>query len=165
MASKKKRESKGMPVIMIIAIVVILIVGIVVGIKIKNKNDINDIKQNNESTNSENEVQSYVEEFEDGIKINKSNKLNEAKQIDGLTISNIQLATKDGMTTLLADVTNNSQAKTELKVIQITLLDQEGEELVTVTGVIESLDINATTQLNIAMTSDYVNAYDFSIKK
>ncbi len=121
-------------------------------------------KTNGNVANGEgNTSNSYVEEIEDGVKINKSTKLNEAKEIDGLTIANIQLTTESGMTTLLADVTNHSSAKTEVKSIEITLLNEDGAELTKVTGIINALDVGESTQLNIAMTSDYVNAYDFKV--
>ena len=67
------------------------------------------------------------------------------------------------MTTLLADVTNNTGSKTEVQTVDITLLDNNGQELTTVTGIISELEAGATTQLNIAMTSDYINAYDFKV--
>ena len=66
---------------------------------------INVNKKDAQPTSTEDE--SYVQEMNDGISINKSTKLNEAKLVNGLLISNIQLTEKDGMTTLLADVTNN----------------------------------------------------------
>ena len=67
------------------------------------------------------------------------------------------------MTTLLADVINNTGSKTEVQTVDITLLDNNGQELTTVTGIISELEAGATTQLNIAMTSDYINAYDFRV--
>ena len=67
------------------------------------------------------------------------------------------------MTTLLADVINNTGSKTEVQTVDITLLDNDGQELTTVTGIISELEAGATTQLNIAMTSDYINAYDFKV--
>ncbi len=115
------------------------------------------------SPGQNNTVDSYVEEIESGVKINKSTKLNEAKDINGLLITNIQLTTESGMTTLLADVTNNTGSKTEVQTVDITLLDNNGQELTTVTGIISELEAGATTQLNIAMTSDYINAYDFKV--
>ena len=48
--------------------------------------------------------------------------------------------------------------------MQITLLDYEGNELTTVPGIIKELEVGETTQLNISLTSDYVNAYDFRVK-
>ena len=83
--------------------------------------------ENNISNTNQNETtQGYVEEIEPGVKINKSTKLNEAKDVNGLLITNIQLTTESGMTTLLADVTNNTGAKTEVQTVDITLLDNIG---------------------------------------
>lgn len=67
------------------------------------------------------------------------------------------------MTNLLADVTNKSNSKTGIKTLKITLLDIDGNELTTVTGIVNELEVNASTQLNISMTSDYINAYDFRV--
>ena len=120
-------------------------------------------KEEELNQNQSSSQESYVEEIEDGIKINKSTKLNEAKEIDGLQISNIQLTTEGGMTTLLADVTNNSGAKTPVKQIEITLVREDGSEIAKITGIINELEVGATTQLNISTTSDYVEAYDFLV--
>ena len=143
---------------MIIILLIILIIALI-SINKNNKNP-----EKNISNGEENKVESYVEEIETGLKINKSTKLNEAKEVQGLKITNIQLSTKDGMTTLLADVINNSGTKTALKTVEITLIDKEGNELTKVTGIIDSLDVGESKQLNIGMTSDYVNAYDFKVE-
>lgn len=89
--------------------------------------------------------------------------MTEDKKIGNLTISNIQLTTKSGMTTLLADVVNEGTTKTELKMIGVNLLNEKGETLTSVTGVIDALEPGASSQLNIAMTSNYINAYDLEI--
>lgn len=158
----KKRKINKNQVIRIIILLIVIIIGIVICISLLNlKQDINNNVTGND-TNEEKE--SYVEEIENGIKINKSNKLNEAKSVDGLLITNIQLTTKDGMTTLLADVSNNSAQKSNLKMIEIILLDKDGKELTRVNGIIDELEVNEKTQLNIAMTSDYIEAYDFKVE-
>ena len=153
----KKGRNKRLLIAGIIILIIIVIV-LVVYLQ-KNKNLENE--GNGENTNSTTE--SYVEEIEDGIKINKSTKLNEAKEVDGLTIANIQLTTEGGMTTLLADVTNNSGVATQVKPIEITLVREDGTEIAKVTGVINALGVGETTQLNISTTSDYVDAYDFIV--
>lgn len=157
---RKNKKTKGVQLWMVLVIIVVIIIGIL--LVVQNNNKKQEVSGDTEQTASKKE--GYVEEIEDGVKINKSSKLNEAKEIDGLMITNIQLTTKDGMTTLLADVTNNSGVKTEVKPVQITLLKQDGSELVTVTGIIDKLDVGGTTQLNIAMTSNYIEAYDFQVK-
>ena len=155
--NKKKNVLK--PFILLIIILLIILIIAIISINKNNKNP-----EKNISNGEENKVESYVEEIETGLKINKSTKLNEAKEVQGLKITNIQLSTKDGMTTLLADVINNSGTKTALKTVEITLIDKEGNELTKVTGIIDSLDVGERKQLNIGMTSDYVNAYDFKVE-
>ena len=154
--SKKQNNYKSKRMLLIAIILVFLIICIIFFTQRNNENNISNTNQN-ETT------QGYVEEIEPGVKINKSTKLNEAKDVNGILITNIQLTTESGMTTLLADVTNNTGSKTEVQTVDITLLDNNGQELTTVTGIISELEAGATTQLNIAMTSDYINAYDFKV--
>lgn len=156
--SKQKRNRSILAIILIIIVIVIAIV--VFANLFKEDSPVANRNVNNSNTSSE----SYVEELGDGIVINKSRPLNTSKEVSGFTISNIQLTTKDGMTTLLADVKNNTGAKTSLKTVEITLLDYNNEELVTVKGIINEMDAGASTKLNISMTSDYVNAYDFKVE-
>lgn len=154
---KQKKNSKMAKAIITLLIIILAIIGIV--FLVKNNNKENEQNQNNETTTRP----SYVEEIDSGVKINKSTKLNEAKEVSGYQITNIQLTTESGMTTLLADVTNNTGNKTRVQMVDITLLDEEGKELTTVTGIIDELEAGEKTQLNIAMTSDYINAYDFRV--
>lgn len=155
---KEKRKNNKRVVILLIIVVFLII--LVTFLFSKNVDE-----QNNENVAKVNNVEeSYVEEIEAGVKINKSTKLNEAKEVNGLLVTNIQLTAESGITTLLADVTNNTGNRTEAKVVNITLLDYEGQELTTVTGIIKELNVGETTQLNISLTSDYVNAYDFRVE-
>ena len=158
-----KRNRKNNLIKFILIIIVLIIISIIIALVLNRNKDKEQINSNNETNTLKEE--SYIEEIEDGVKINKSSKLNEVKEINGLLITNIQLTTKDGMTTLLADVQNNSGVKTDVKTLQITLLNKDGSELTTVTGIVNGLEIGETTQLNIAMTSDYVNAYDFRVSE
>lgn len=157
--NNQKNKKIQLWMVFVLIIVVIIGVGIILVVQNNKKQETPD-----DTAQTDIKKEGYVEEIEDGVKINKSSQLNEAKEIDGLMITNIQLTTKDGMTTLLADVTNHSGAKTEIKPVQITLLKQDGSELVTVTGIIDKLEVGGTTQLNIAMTSNYIEAYDFQVK-
>ena len=157
---KNKKKITLNPLIILIVIAVIIAIIVIININNNNNKTENITPQGQEEQNTE----SYVEEIETGLKINKSTKLNEAKEVQGLKITNIQLSTKDGMTTLLADVINNSGTKTSLKTVEITLIDKEGNELTKVTGIVDSLDVEDSKQLNIGMTSDYVNAYDFKVE-
>ena len=151
-----RNNKKGTKNVIIFIIIVLLVILLLFLIQRNNsKNNVNEGNNQNEN--------SYIQEIEPGVKINNSTKLNEAKDVDGLLVTNIQLTTESGMTTLLADVTNNTGTVTNVQTVDITLIDYNGNELTTVTGIIDALEVGATTQLNIAMTSDYINAYDFRI--
>ena len=113
---------------------------------------------------TEEKVEEYVERLEDGTKLNTSDKLNSEKNVQGLKITNTQLTTKDGRTVLLADVTNNTGKDMDVTLIDITLKDAKGNEIVTVGGILSPMKAGETIQLNNGMTLDYANAYDFEIK-
>ena len=152
MASKHAKRRKELKVIVAFIVVFILVlIAIII--------NVNNIDAQPTSTEDE----SYVQEMDDGISINKSIKLNEAKLVNGLLISNIQLTEKDGMTTLLADVTNKTEQKTELKKLKIVLLDESGNEIATMTAFINAINAGETTQLNTSTTSNYIKAYDFNV--
>ena len=139
-------------VVAIILILISIIIFVVISINNKNKHEIKGEEEN-----------SYVEEISDGIKINKSTKLNEAKLVNGLLISNIQLTESDGMTTLLADVTNKTDQKTSLKKLKIILLDKDGKEISSMIAFLNDINAGETTQLNASTTSNYIKAYDFKV--
>ena len=152
MANKHAKRRKELKVI-VAFIVVFIIVLIAIIIKVN--------KKDAQPTSTEDE--SYVQEMNDGISINKSTKLNEAKLLNGLLISNIQLTEKDGMTTLLADVTNKTEQKTELKKLKIVLLDESGNEIATMMAFVNAINAGETTQLNASTTSNYIRAYDLQV--
>ena len=147
--AKRKNELK--VIVAFIVVFIIVIIAIIINVNKKEK----------QQTLTEDE--SYVQEMDDGISINKSIKLNDAKLVNGLLISNIQLTEKDGMTTLLADVTNKTEQKTELKKLKIVLLDESGNEIATMTAFINAINAGETTQLNASTTSNYIKAYDFKV--
>lgn len=152
MASKHAKRRKELKVIVaFIVVFIIVLIAIIINVN----------KKDAQPTSTEDE--SYVQEMDDGISINKSIKLNEAKLVNGLLISNIQLTEKDGMTTLLADVTNKTEQKTELKKLKIVLLDESGNEIAAMTAFINAINAGETTQLNTSTTSNYIKAYDFNV--
>ena len=52
---------------------------------------------------------------------------------------------------------------TKAQTIEITLVNEDGSEIAKVTGILNTMKAGESTQLNIATTSDYVNAYDFKV--
>ncbi len=152
MANKHAKRRKELKVIVAFTVVfIIVLIAIIINVN----------KKDAQPTSTEDE--SYVQEMNDGISINKSTKLNEAKLVNGLLISNIQLTEKDGMTTLLADVTNKTDQNTELKKLKIVLLDESGNEIATMMAFVNAINAGETAQLNASTTSNYIRAYDFKV--
>ena len=152
----KKKEKR-----MILILLVVLVIAIVAFIISKNANKGNKGIENKTEENTA--VEEFVQVLEDGTKLNKSSKFNETKNIDGIEISNIQFTYKDGQTVLLADVINNSGKAVDMTLLDIKLLDEQGNEIITVGGIISPLQPGAKTQFNTSMTLDYANTYDFKI--
>lgn len=108
-------------------------------------------------------VEEFVQVLEDGSKLNTSTKLNETKNVNGLQIGNIQLSMVGGETTLFADVKNNTGKDVGVTAIDITLYDKNGEEIVTIGGVIGDVKAGETVKLEASTTLDFANAYDFKV--
>ena len=153
-----KEKEKRIIGILSLVTVILLLIFIIVGNRDdeKNTNIENEIVQ-------ENKVEEFVQNLEDGTKLNTSTKLNEAKTVGAYKIEDIQLTNKNGQTVLLANVTNVSNKETKLQLIDVVILDKKGNELGTVGGIIAPLKAGKSTQLNTGMSLDYSNAYDFKI--
>lgn len=151
-----------------IIVVSILIIGVIVGvIYFITNND----KKEGENTNQEveanvlnEEVEEFVKVLDDGKKVNTSSKLNETKYVDGFEIGNIELSTVAGQTTLYADVKNNTGKDADVKVLEITLYDENDEVIVTMGGVITDAKAGETVKLEASTTLDFANAYDFKVE-
>ena len=155
----KKKEKR-----MILILLVILIIAIVIFVVSKNVNKGNNVNENGSTTQQENtEPEEFVQVQEDGTKLNTSTELKKEKQVGNYKFENMQLTTQDNQTVLLADVTNTGSNKTDIQLVDVTLLDKDGNEIITVGGIISQLDPGEKTQFNTSMTLDYANTYDFKI--
>ena len=155
----KKKEKR-----MILILLVILIIAIVIFVVSKNTNKKINTNENTSTTQLENtEPEEFVQVQEDGTKLNTSTELNKEKQVGNYKFENMQLTTQDNQTVLLADVTNTGSNKTDIQLVDVTLLDKDGNEIITVGGIISQLDPGEKTQFNTSMTLDYANTYDFKI--
>ena len=152
----KRNERKW--ILVLVAITVLLIIVLIV------KNSKKEVtKENNKQLGAN--TQEYVQVLEDGTKLNTSTKLKETKMLDSLEIGNIQLTNKNGQSVLLADVKNTGSMETQVMLINIVLLDENGTELATVPEIISPLKVGESTQLNTSMQQDYTGIYDFRVVK
>lgn len=154
----KENEKKLILILFIVLIIAIIIFGL-------NKEENKDKIENKNIEIQNNITEEFVQVLEDGTKLNTSSKLKETKQIGVYKFENIQLTEQDGQSVLLADVTNISQSETRAKLVDVILLDKDGNEIVKLEGgIISPLEPGGKTQFNSSMTFDFANAYDLEIK-
>lgn len=149
-------------IILLIAVILIAIV-LIVGIKLGNKNRQENNK--NEEVIETEKTEEYVEEREDGTRVNTSNKLKEDKNFDGLKISNIIIEEKENETIVEADVTNTTTKDQGDYGIYLIIKDDKGNEIKKIAGYINYMKPNEKTKLRIKTSYDFANAYDFEIEK
>lgn len=151
-----KREEK--KIVLIILVVTILIIGGILILK-NAKKDKEILPQKDTQTGE------YVDILKNGTKLNKSAKIKETKMLDGLEISGIQFTYINGIAVILGNVKNNTNIDMNLTPIVLTLFDEKGNVLETLETIISPVKAGENVQLNVSVSADYANAYDFSIIK
>ncbi len=151
-----KNEKRG--IILLVAVVIIAIV-LIVGLSNSKKKE--EIQQEEETAVNE---EKYTTVLDDGTKLNTSEEFNNSKTYGNLTISNVQYTEKNGMSVLLADVTNNGSTKHEVEIVKITILGENGEVITQIKPVIGEIEPGETIKLNASITADVANAKDFKIE-
>ena len=160
-----KSEEKRMIGILILITILVIIVGIVMSINKGKKDDQgNKVVVGEEERNTE-KVEEFVSLQEDGTKVNTSNKLKETKTIDGLEIGKLQLTTKDNVSLILGEIKNVSDTEKGGYPVSFTILDKEGNEIITIGAYMQKLQPGQTGKLDASATFDFANAYDFRIAK
>lgn len=149
-------------IVLLVAVFIILAV-LIIGLSLS-KNKKTEEKGGTQVIQEQTE-EKYVEVKEDGTKINKSNKLKETKNFEGLEIKNITIETKDNETILKADVENTTSQATGDYAIKIKVVDDLGNEIKQIGGYINYIGPKEKTTLRIKTSYDFANAYDFAIEK
>ena len=157
----------------IIIVVVIVWVVILVGIAISRKGKKEETNnggtqvqtQQTEGQTQQEEKEEYVQKLQDGSKVNISEQLRTERKLGELEIKNIQLVAVGEMTTLVADVENPTNKDVEEQKIKIEILNKNGEVITELRGKIDEVPAGGTAQINMAVTADVANAYDFKVSK
>ena len=151
-------------IILLVAVVIIAIIFFVVITNINKGKDEgqNNITQQQSVQNNNNEQ--FTTELDDGTKVNTSEEFGKAKTYNNLEISNIQFTSKDGKSTLLADVKNNGTTTHEPEIVTIVLLDENGNTVTELHPAIGKIEAGATDQINSIVSADVTNVKDFRIE-
>jgi regulatory protein YycI of two-component signal transduction system YycFG len=165
---KNEKEKNLFLKIVLIVIIVGIIVFIIMNI-VKSKKSKEGVGQNQNGESQQVEENAVKEEFvqqtDDGMKVNVGSKITDDKEVNGLKFTNVQLTEKDNQSTLLADVENaTGKELKDYTNLDITFLTKDGQEIVTIKGILTPLKSGEKTQLNAGLTQDVANAYDIRIK-
>lgn len=152
----KKQKKRGKKISETILVILILFAMIIIVMKVASR-------FSRESSGDINKREEFVQVLDDGTKLNTSTRLRKTKIVDGLKFENIQLTTKQGQSVLLADVENNTGKDIDVMLLDIILLDKNGNELTTIGGIIGELKDGEKQLLDSSVASDYANAYDFKV--
>ena len=165
----KKEKGKNLLLKIILGVIIVgLIVFIIMNIVKSKKNNSNEGEVNKQQqVEEENNVsEEFVQQTEDGTKVNVGSKITDEKDVDGLKFTSIQLTEKDNQSTLLADVENTTGKDiNDYTNLNIKFLDKSGAEIITIKGILPPLKAGEKTQLNAGLTQDVANAYDVEISK
>lgn len=154
--------------VLIILLTVVLVIGIILGIYFLTQNKKETTPENNTITNTPKEaqitqVENYIGKLNDGTLINTNAKMNAPSTLGDLALSNIRLTLKNGITTFKATVVNNGSSATSLKNLELKLFNENNEEMVKATGLLDSLQPGESKDLTISITSDYIHACGYSL--
>ena len=121
---------------------------------------------NNETVQGEREENEeiYVTELEDGTKLNTSEDFNNEKRYGNLVISNMQYTEQNGMTVMLADVTNEGSTVHEPEIVTITIYGENNEVITELHPAIGRIEPGETIKINATSTADVANAKDYAIR-
>lgn len=148
---------KNKTTLLIILLVIVTIIAIVILVNRNNKSE--------EQLVDAGEIQEItVEKLPDGTKIDTSSKLSETKKVGNLEINKSQITNKNGKTTLLAEVKNTGTDTIQMMELKINLIDSNGKIVEELDGLLGTIKPNETAQLNVALSGDYTNVYDYTVK-
>lgn len=156
----KKKEK------LLIAVLIVITVIVIIFARMKKDDKEQLTNQGTPVTDGTSEIiveEKYVTTSEDGTKVNTSEALRSNKVVNGVEFSDIQLTQKSGETVLTATVKNTGSAATEMFAVDITLIDDAGQDIVTVGGLVAPMEAGATSTFETSMTLDYANSYDFRV--
>ena len=151
-------------IVLLIAVVLIAVILIVALVNANGMDNIAENPNNGETSKNVQDEEQYTAELSDGTKINTSEDFNKIKTYGDLEITNIQFTNKDGMTVLLADVTNKGTSTHEEEIVTIKILGENGEVLDELHPSLGKVEPGETIELNAGTSADVANAKDFTIE-
>lgn len=148
MKAKEKR--------MILILVLITAIVIIINIVVKNRNT------EEESSNSNTEL---VQMQEDGTKTSTSEAITQQKKFEEFEITNTSIVEKDGLATIIASITNNTNNEIKEFPVRIKLLNKNREVIQEIGAYVGTMKAGETRQINATVNMDISEIYDFEITR
>lgn len=143
---------------MILVIIVVAVI-VILAIVYSRRGEGEEISQGEREQKEE----TYVTELEDGTKLNTSEEFNNEKRYGNLVIRNMQYTEQNGMTVMLADVTNEGSTVHEPEIVTITIYGENNEVITELHPAIGRIEPGETIKINASTTADVANAKDYEI--
>ena len=150
MKAKEKR------LILILVVITIIMFAILMIVR-------NNAKKNQQEGTGQNNG-SFVTES-NGIKQNTSNKLQEAKKIADLDVTNIQITEVGGEATIRANIENNTGTDKKEFPIKVMVYSENGELLQKVGAYVGSIKAGETRAINASVNMNINSIYDIKFEK
>lgn len=144
----------GLSSVTVIIIVAVIIVITSLTIIVVNKNK----QKKEESNNSIN-----YEETASGTKINTSKEVSNDQKIEDVLIEESNIVYKNGISTLTSKVTNNGEAKDNLK-FNIKVIANDGTVMTELVGLVGKIEQNQIKYITSSITMDITNAKSIEYK-
>lgn len=158
----KKKLGKKKAGLIVLSIIGTILVVVLISVFLGNKDD---REERNAELEEALQANIYYEVLENGITINTSKELLAEKNFNELTISNVELTSKNDMNTFRAEVSNSSDSVLGGYSVDVTFIEKDGDIIATITGYIEKVESNESVDLIITTTRNIINSYDFYIEE
>lgn len=144
--------------IAVIAIIVVIIVAVIILVtKItgnKEEAQINDIKQ-----------EEFTIESANGDKVNTSEALKKPRDELGYYVSNITLQRQDAQTIFKINISNNTSAEMQGKLVDIVFIGKNGVEEARMALYIRNIKAGESITTQATINNDFTNVYDFKLEE
>lgn len=110
----------------------------------------------------------FVVHTQDGKRQNNSTRMQEVhkvENVEGLEITEISITAKDRVSTINLIVKNTSEVVSGDFLITISIMDEQGREMIALGAYVNSIGAGETTTATTTTTIDIANAYDYKVKK
>lgn len=149
----KKKEK-----IVIFILILITAILIVVNIIVKNRNS----EENLGATSGNTDL---VQISEDGTKTSISSEIAKKKQLDNLEVTDTKIVERNGLATMIANVTNNTGSEVKEFPVKIKLLNQKGEVIQEIGAYVGTIQQGETRQISASANIDISEINDFTISR